>query len=133
MRRAYKQEPWLGQLLGYIDQQQKLNGFPPFDVKAFGENETRISVAVAGFAREELSVEVEERDLVISGKKADKADEGRFLHRGIAARDFSRKFHLTDGWEVKGADHQNGILTLSLRRKEPEKGSVQKIDINAKA
>jgi len=87
----------------------------------------RITLAVAGFTREELDVSVEENQLVIRGRQCD--DKSRvFLHRGIAARQFQRTFLLADGMEVMGADLRNGLLSVDLIRPEPER-IAKKIDI----
>ena len=89
----------------------------------------RITLAVAGFTRDQLEVTLEESQLVIRGRQSD--DKTRhFLHRGIAARQFQRTFLLVDGMEVMGADLSNGLLSIDLVRPEPER-IVRKIDISA--
>jgi HSP20 family molecular chaperone IbpA len=94
-------------------------GYPPYNIEQRGENGIRITLAVAGFAREELSVQLEDNQLVIRGKQADEA--GRvFLHRGIAARQFQRAFVLAEGIEVEGAWLDNGLLHIDLKRPQPE-------------
>ncbi len=96
------------------------NGYPPYNIEQVGENAFRITLAVAGFAQDNLSITVEHRQLVVRGKQiAD--DEGRvFLHRGIAARQFQRTFLLADGVEVSGAATANGLLHIDLARAQPE-------------
>ncbi|HEX2114392.1 MAG TPA: Hsp20 family protein [Alphaproteobacteria bacterium] len=104
-------------------------GYPPYNIEQRSENGIRITLAVAGFAREELSVQLEDNQLVIRGKQADEA--GRvFLHRGIAARQFQRSFVLADGIEVTGATLDNGLLNIDLVRPLLET-KVRKIEITA--
>jgi len=95
-------------------------GFPPFNIEAIADNAYRITLAVAGFREEDLSITVEDRQLVIRGRQ-DQGDNSRvFLHRGIAARAFQRSFVLADGVEVAGAVLENGLLHVDLRRSVPE-------------
>jgi len=98
------------------------DGYPPFNIEQSSENSFRITLAVAGFRESDLSITVEDRQLMIRGRQADDADEGRvFLHRGIAARAFQRSFVLADGVDVAGATMENGLLHVDLRRAVPEK------------
>lgn len=95
------------------------DGYPPYNVESLGENSLRITLAVAGFERDELVIAIENNELVIRGKQAD--DPNRvFLHRGIAARQFQRRFVLAEGIEVKGASLENGLLHIDLVRPEPK-------------
>ncbi len=105
-----------------------LGGYPPFNIEQTSENSFRITLAVAGFAEEDLSITVEDRQLVIRGRQADDSEGRVFLHQGIAARQFQRSFVLADGVEVAGAKLENGLLHVDLKRQEPEK-VVQKISI----
>ncbi len=122
-------------LLGF-DQLERLvertakseNGYPPYNIEQVGENAFRITLAVAGFAEEELSLTVEDSQLVVRGKQSDDGDDRVFLHRGIAARQFQRTFLLADGVEVSGAALANGLLHVDLSRATPEK-VVQSIKI----
>ncbi len=91
------------------------DGYPPYNIEQAGEDSLRISLAVAGFSREELSVTVEDRQLVIRGKQSD-AENRNFLHRGIAAIQFQRAFVLAEGIEVTGASLENGLLGIDLER-----------------
>ena len=94
-------------------------GYPPYDIEQMGEHALRITLAVAGFSEDELSVAVEDSQLLIRGKQAQ--DENRvFLHRGIAARQFQRSFILAEGLEVKGAKLEHGLLHIELARPAPE-------------
>lgn len=106
-----------------------LGGYPPFNIEQIGELAFRITLAVAGFAEEDLQITVEDRQLVIRGKQSDAEDERVFLHRGIAARQFQRSFVLADGVEVQGAATENGLLHVDLKQQMPEK-IVQNIAIN---
>ncbi len=94
-------------------------GYPPYNIEQTGESSLRITLAVAGFRREDLSIQVENNQLVIRGRQQD--DPNRiFLHRGIAARQFQRTFVLVDGIEVTGAEIDNGLLNVDLHRPMPE-------------
>ncbi len=102
-------------------------GYPPYNVEQRGESGIRITLAVAGFARENLSVQVEDNQLGIRGKQSE--ESGRmFLHRGIAARQFQRSFVLAEGIEVTGASLDNGLLNIDLFRPLSET-RVRKIEI----
>ena len=91
------------------------DGYPPYNVEQVDENAIRITLAVAGFAREELSVTVEDTQLVVRGRQSDDEDR-EYLHRGIAARQFQRSFVLADGIEIVGAEVDNGLLHIDLVR-----------------
>ncbi len=106
----------------------ELGGYPPFNIEQTSENSYRITLAVAGFAEDDLSITVEDRQLVIRGRQAEDGDQRRFLHRGIAARQFQRSFVMAEGVEVAGATLENGLLHVDLKRQAPET-VVQKIDI----
>ncbi|WP_172300454.1 Hsp20 family protein [Pseudoruegeria sp. HB172150] len=97
------------------------NGYPPFNIEQTSENSYRITLAVAGFAEDDLSLTVEDRQLVIRGRQSEEEDGRVFLHRGIAARQFQRSFVLAEGVEVNGAELKNGLLHIDLSRAEPEK------------
>ena len=107
------------------------DGYPPYNIEQPGEENLRITLAVAGFGREELNVTVEGRQLVIRGKQSEAADK-QFLHRGIAARQFQRAFVLAEGIEVTGAELQNGLLTVELARPKAE-SVIRTIDIRTRA
>jgi molecular chaperone IbpA len=103
--------------------------YPPYNIEKTDEDAYRISIAVAGFADEDLSVEVRENALIVSARKATE-DEGRtFLHRGIANRAFERRFHLADHVRVTGASHVNGMLNIDLKREVPEALKPRRIEI----
>jgi len=90
-------------------------GYPPYNIEKIGENGLRITLAVAGFAIDDLVIELVENQLSVRGKQADDSDRV-FLHRGIAARQFQRAFMLADGIEVLGARLDNGLLAIDLAR-----------------
>jgi len=103
-------------------------GYPPYNIEQTSEHSYRITLAVAGFAESDLTITLEDRQLVIRGKQSD-ADDGRvYLHRGIAARQFQRSFVLAEGVDVAGAEMENGLLHVDLNRAVPE-SVVQEISI----
>lgn len=104
------------------------DGYPPYNIEQKGENAFRITLAVAGFAEGDLSITLEDRQLVVRGRQSDDADDRVFLHRGIAARQFQRSFVLADGVEVAGASMENGLLHVDLHRARPD-SVVQTIQI----
>ena len=95
-------------------------GYPPFNIEQTSETSYRITLAVAGFGEGDLSITVEDRQLVIRGRQRDDSDNRVFLHRGIAARQFQRSFVLADGVEVGEAVMENGLLHVDLFRAQPE-------------
>ena len=107
------------------------DGYPPYNIEQANEDSLRITLAVAGFSREELCITVEGRQLVIRGKQIE-ANDKTFLHRGIAARQFQRAFVLAEGIEVSGAELENGLLMIELARPAAE-STVRTIDIRTRA
>ena len=108
------------------------NGYPPYNIERTGENDYRISVAVSGFAKEELSIVAKENTLTIKGEKAGSENgqnKAEVLYRGIAARAFERRFQLADHVEVTGAALKNGLLHIDLKREVPEELKPRKIAI----
>jgi HSP20 family molecular chaperone IbpA len=130
-------------LLGFDEIEQALDrvakvandGYPPYNIERLVRTEAeperlRITLAVAGFTRDQLEVTLEDNQLIVRGRQID--DKTRqFLHRGIAARQFQRAFLLAEGMEVLGADLSNGLLSIDLARPEPER-IVRRIDIAMK-
>ena len=104
-------------------------GYPPYNIEQFAENRLRITLAVAGFGASDLSVQIEDNQLVIHGKQADQADRV-YLHRGIAARQFQRSFVLAEGIEVVAATLDNGLLHIDLVRPEA-KPKLRTVEIRA--
>ena len=107
------------------------DGYPPYNIEQLGEDRLRITLAVAGFGEDELSVQVEDSQLIVRGKQVDDKDR-IYLHRGIAARQFQRSFVLADGLEVSGATLDNGLLNIELKRPIPA-SKVRTIEISKKA
>ena len=96
------------------------DAYPPYNIEQSAPDAFRITLAVAGFAENDLAITMEDRALVIRGRQADDGPERIFLHRGIAARAFQRSFVLADGVEVAGAGLENGLLHIELKRAQPE-------------
>lgn len=103
-------------------------GYPPYNIEQTSDYSYRITLAVAGFGENDLSITVEDRQLVIRGRQADDGEDRVFLHRGIAARQFQRSFVLADGVEIGEAVMENGLLHVDLTRAKPEQ-IVQTISI----
>ncbi len=101
--------------------------YPPYNIEAIDEHNYRIEMAVAGFKQSELEVEAEGNTLTLSGRKADVATERQFLHRGIATRNFERRFKLADYVEVKDALFEDGLLIVDLVREIPEQKKPRKV------
>jgi HSP20 family molecular chaperone IbpA len=97
------------------------DGYPPYNIEQVDDNALRITLAVAGFAREDLSIALEDRQLIVSGKQHTDESPRTYLHRGIAARQFQRSFLLAEGIEVTGAEMSNGLLHIDLARPTPER------------
>ncbi len=106
------------------------NSYPPYNIEKIEDDGWRISIAVAGFSEADLAIEVKERSLVITGRKADEQSERKFLHRGIATRAFERRFHLADHVRVTGASHVDGMLNIDLVREVPEALKPRRIEIS---
>jgi molecular chaperone IbpA len=104
--------------------------YPPYNIERTGEHEYRITMAVAGFTADELNIEVKNNALTVSGKKAEREDKQEFLHQGIAARNFERRFQLADHVEVTGAEMENGLLHVDLKREIPDAMKPRTIAIN---
>lgn len=96
------------------------DGYPPFNIEQVSDGAYRITLAVAGFGEDDLSITVEDNQLVIRGRQSDTGEGRTYLHRGIAARQFQRAFVLADGVEVASASMENGLLHLDLKRHQPE-------------
>jgi molecular chaperone IbpA len=108
--------------------------YPPYNIERLGDNEYRITMAVAGFGEDELKIDVKEQSLTVRGDKKPEDKARQFLHRGIAGRSFERRFQLADHVEVKGADLKDGLLHVDLVRNVPERLKPRVIAIgNGKA
>jgi molecular chaperone IbpA len=112
---------------------QETKTYPPYNIERTGENAYRISIAVAGFSNGDIAIETKENNLVIKGAKPiAEADQAReFLHRGIAERAFELRFQLADYVEVQGANLENGLQHLELKRELPESKKPRSIQINS--
>src|SRR3569833_467840 len=118
----YRSTVGFDRLFSMLDGVESAPGYPPYNIERTGENDYRITVAVAGFSETDLSIEAKENTLTIRGEKQVKNDEkqGETLYQGIAARTFERVFQLADFVQVKGAALENGLLHVDLVREIPE-------------
>src|SRR3954465_1935832 len=120
-------------LIGLLETASE-QGYPPYNIERSDENNYRVTLAVAGFADKDLSVDVKDRVLTITGKREDEGQarpHGSFLHQGIAGRAFERSFQLAEHVEVKAARLENGLLHVELERIVPEEKRPRRIQINA--
>ncbi len=106
------------------------SGYPPYNIERTDENAYRVEIAVAGFRPEELSIEVKENLLTVAGRKAANDEPRRFLHRGLAERNFERRFQLADYVVVVDASLADGLLSVALKRELPEALKPRQIAIN---
>jgi molecular chaperone IbpA len=126
----YRSTIGFDRLFSMLDGFDAAPGYPPYNIERTGENDYRISVAVAGFGENELSLEAKENTLTIKGEKQVKEEQnGEVLYQGIAARAFERVFQLADHVVVKGASLENGLLHVELTREVPEAKKPRKIAI----
>ncbi len=107
--------------------------YPPYNIELVSDDEYRISMAVAGFSEDELNIESEHNTLTVTGVKAEDKTQRHYLHQGIAARNFERKFQLADYVKVTGAAMENGLLFIDLVREIPEAMKPRKISIGSGA
>jgi len=117
-------------LLENAQRARSISDWPPYDIVKTGDDNYRISVAVAGFAQEDLDITFQSNLLTVTGKKQEAASEG-YLHRGIAGRPFEHRFELADHVRVNGADLSNGLLSIDLKREIPEALKPRKITIES--
>lgn len=118
-------------LLDSVAGQTGSTGYPPYNIEKAGDDDYRIVMAVAGFTDAELNVTQKEGELVISGKSQPGSGEIEYLYRGIAGRDFERRFQLADYVKVTGARLANGMLTIELKREIPEEKRARAIRVEA--
>ncbi|MEJ2534359.1 MAG: Hsp20 family protein [Gammaproteobacteria bacterium] len=122
----------LASLLSSAQRIEQNGGYPPYNILAVDENRYQITMAVAGFSRDELELTTEQNVLRVSGERRDEApSEGRFLHRGIATRSFERRFNLADHVRVTAAELENGLLNIHLERELPEAMKPRTIEIRS--
>lgn len=122
----------LANLLESAARTSQEGGYPPYNIETTGENAYRIEIAVAGFSPDELNIEVKENLLTVSGRKTandDAATQRTYLHRGLAERDFERRFQLADYVVVTDANLSNGLLSIALKRELPEALKPRRIEI----
>ncbi len=103
--------------------------YPPYNIEKTDDDSWRISIAVAGFSDDDLAIEVKDRALHVTARKADDEQKRTYLHRGIATRAFDRRFHLADHVKVTGASHEHGMLHIDLAREVPEALKPRRIEI----
>ncbi len=127
----YRSTVGFDRLFSMLDGFEAAPGYPPYNIERSGENDYRVSVAIAGFGENELSIESKENTLTIKSEKQVKQDNnGEVLYQGIAARAFERQFQLADYVQVKGASLENGLLHVDLVREIPEAKKPRQIAIN---
>jgi molecular chaperone IbpA len=130
----YRSTVGFDRLFSMLDGVDTAPGYPPYNIERTGENDYRITVAVAGFGEDELSIEAKENTLTVKGEKQVKQENtGEVLYQGIAARAFERQFQLADHVQVKGASLENGLLHVDLVREIPEAKKPRQIAINGRA
>ena len=108
-------------------------GYPPYNIEKTGSDSYRITMAVAGFAADDVTITVQENALVVTGKQKGNGDAQRYLHRGIAGRSFERRFQLADFIKVTGAALENGLLHVELAREVPEAMKPRTIKVESRA
>ena len=123
----------LAALLDAAAKSEASSNWPPYNIETTGENAYRVEIAVAGFRPEELNVEVKEGTLTVSGRKTANDDGKKYLHRGLAERNFERRFQLADYVLVTDARLQDGLLQIDLRRELPEAMKPRRIEIQGAA
>lgn len=131
-RPLYRSTVGFDRLFNLLDDFGKVDGaapgYPPYNIQRLDENAYRVTMAVAGFAEDEIDIEVKEQSLKINGRKNEN-DDVEYLHQGIASRTFERSFQLADHVEVLGAKLENGLLHVDLKREIPEQMKPRKIAI----
>ncbi len=129
----YRSTVGFDRLFGLLDaatkSEESASSYPPFNIEITGEDAYRVTMAVAGFGREDLTIEVRQNTLTISGKRETNGDDRRYLHRGIAGRSFERRFELADHVKVANATLENGLLHVDLVREVPEEAKPRRIEI----
>ena len=125
----------LAGLMEKASRADKQSSYPPYNIELLSEDQYRITMAIAGFSEQELEIESNQNTLIVTGTKANGSDkkDRKFLHQGIAERNFERKFQLGDHVKVIGAYMENGLLHIDLEREIPEALKPRKIAINGKS
>lgn len=122
----------LASMIDAASQNEKQTSYPPYNIELLEEDKYQITMAVAGFAEQDITIEVQENTLAVTGKKESSDQERKFLHKGISERNFERKFQLGDHVKVLSADMRNGLLHIELERVIPEAKKPRKIEIGSK-
>jgi len=118
-------------LLGAVRRPEIDESWPPYDIERLGEDRYCITMAVAGFSRDDISITAEPNALLVEGRKEDDDSGRNFLHRGIAQRGFRRQFDLADFVKVTGASYENGLLSIELEQEIPEAMKPRRIEIGS--
>ena len=121
----------LAQLLGEASSFEA-PAYPPYNIERVSDDEYRVTMAVAGFGQDDVSIEVKQNTLTVTGRKSEKSEKSEYLHQGIASRGFERRFQLADYVQVTGAEMENGLLHVSLKREIPEAMKPRTIAIGGK-
>lgn len=124
----------LASLVDSATRQESQTSYPPYNIELLGEDKYQVSMAIAGFGKDDLTIEVQENTLTVSGKLPEKRKEEKkrqFLHQGINEQAFERKFQLGDHVKVTGANIENGLLSIDLERVIPEAKKPRRIEIGA--
>ena len=120
----------LASMMSSATRQDQGNAYPPYNIRTTGEDHYQITMAVAGFSESDLDITTEHNHLIVTGNRADEAQEkGQYLHRGIATRSFERRFNLAEHVKVTGARLDNGLLHIELEREIPEAMKPRTIEI----
>lgn len=123
----------LVQMMDQVSSFDSVGGYPPYNIERVGENDYRITMAVAGFSPDELKIEIKETTLTVSGEKKAEGSERTYSHRGIAARSFERRYQLADFVDVKAVGFENGLLNIDLVRNLPERMKPRSVEITSGA
>lgn len=122
----------LASMIDAASRNEKQASYPPYNIELLDEDKYRITMAIAGFSKEEINIEVQENHLNVTGNKGEKSETDRkYLHKGISERNFERKFQLGDHVKVLAADIQNGLLHIDLERLIPEAKKPRRIEIGS--
>ena len=119
----------LASMIDAASQNEKQTTYPPYNIELLEEDKYRITMAIAGFSKDDIEIEAQENTLRVTGTTETKEQERKFLHKGISGRNFERKFQLGDHVKVLAADLQNGLLHIDLERVIPEAKKPRKIEI----
>jgi len=127
----YRSTVGFDRLLDMLDQAEPMTSWPPYNIEKVGDDQYRITMAVAGFSPDEIELVQQESTLFVNGRKHPEPDGVQVLHRGIATRAFKQTFNLADHVKVTGASLENGLLTIELKREVPEELKPRRIEIGS--